>query len=88
MSARQSNGAELAPNQHDPAVNPASTRIALVAALDYWEKAGCDCCSPTVLDDALDAIGYEIAYWERMRRFAIELAGTAQNIIDNEADCA
>lgn len=74
---------EMAENQHYETVNPASVRIALVAALDQWEKSGCDCCSPTVADDALDGWG-DVALWERMRRFGIELAHTAQNVIDME----
>jgi hypothetical protein len=75
---------ELAENQHHDYVNPESTRIALVAALDQWEKADCEDCSPTVLDEAMDRIGYEIAFWERLRRFGIALAQTAQNVIENE----
>lgn len=77
---------EMAPNQHDPVVNTESTQIALVAALYCWEKAACDCCTPTVLDDAIDRIGVDAEFWARMRRFAIELAQTAQNVIDGEAE--
>jgi hypothetical protein len=87
MSSHESNAAspEMAPNQHDPAVNAESTRLALIAALDYWEKAACGCCAPTVLDDAIDRIGYEAEFWARMRHFAIELAQVAQNVIDEES---
>lgn len=79
---------DLAPNQHDPTVNAFSTRVALAAALDYWEKAGCGCCVPSILDDAFDALGYDVAYWERMRHFAVELAQTAQYVIDSETSDA
>lgn len=82
----ESDGVELAPNQHDPAIDAESTRVALLAALDYWERAACECCAPTVLDDAIDRIGYEVPLWERMRRFGIALAQTAQNVLDEEAE--
>jgi len=77
---------EREPNQHYPGVGAGHVRDALDHALDRWEKAGCDCCSPTVLDVAVDLLGYERVYWERMRHFAVELAQTAQNVIDTEDD--
>jgi len=84
--SRQSDGLPVnAANQHDDAINAESTRVMLLRMLRYWEIAGCDCCSPTVLDDAIDKIGYDVALWERMRHFAIELAQVAQNVIDGEA---
>lgn len=77
---------ELAENQHHDYVNAESVRVALLAALDHWEKGNCDCCAPAVLGDAIDRIGYEIPLWERFRRLGIELAQTAQNVIDGEVD--
>jgi hypothetical protein len=73
-----------AENQHHDYVNAESARIAVVAALDQWEKANCDCCAPSMLDEAIDRIGYEVSFWERLRHFGIDLAQTAQNVIDGE----
>lgn len=70
--------------QHHEAVDAHAMRTALVTVLVSWERAGCDCCSPSVLDDALDLLGYDVATWERIRHFAIELVQTAQNVIDAE----
>lgn len=80
-----STDAEMADNQHHDYVNQATVRLTLLAALDHWEKGNCDCCAPTVLDDGIDEIGYEVALWERFRKFGIELAQTAQNVIDGES---
>ncbi len=73
-------------NQHHDYVNAESVRISLLAALDHWEKSACDCCSPTVLDEGLDKIGYDSALWDRLRRFGIDVAQTAQNVVDHERE--
>jgi hypothetical protein len=73
------------PTAHDAAyVNAETVRLTLAAALDHWERASCDCCAPAVIDEAFDRIGYDVAYWERLRHFGIELAKTADNAIDAE----
>jgi hypothetical protein len=74
-----------APNQHDPGWSRESVSSFLYQALSAWEAGGCDCCSPTVLDDAIDELGYDPEMWARFRRFGIELAQTAQSVIDDEA---
>jgi hypothetical protein len=69
--------------RHHSGLTVDSVRDALLAALDVWEQAGCDCCSPTPLDDALDGLG---DHGDRLRRFGLELAMSGQWMLDEDAD--
>lgn len=73
----------LASNQHDAEWTQEAVLEALRRALTAWEVGGCDCCCPTVLDQALEAV--EPAEWERIRRWGLEMATGAQWTLDEEA---
>jgi hypothetical protein len=63
-------------NQHHEDVTRESVAAAILAFVDQWERGGCECCSPTVLDDAFDdVLGPDDGeLGARLRRAGIALA--------------
>lgn len=82
MSQPSNVGHSARPNQHHEDVTPESMKDALLRFLDQWQRAGCDCCSPTISDEAFDLIELTPEIAEQMRRVGIELANTGQWIAD------
>lgn len=58
--------------QHDEETGPFEVHDALMTAVTAWELTGCPCCSPTVLDDALERLSDED--WRRLQAFSETLA--------------
>lgn len=68
---------ELLPNQHHVDVTKESVREAILTFCDRWNKAACDDCSPTILDDALE--GFDLVeFGPVFRRIGIDLANTGE----------
>jgi hypothetical protein len=70
---------------HHSALTGEDVEKALLGALDAWERAGCDCCSPNPLEHALDGLR-DPAVADRLRKFGIELAIAGQWLIDDDDD--
>ncbi len=72
-------------SQHDPEIDVFDVRDKLMCAVIAWEVAGCPCCAPSVLDEALEGLSDED--WRRLRVFAASLSFAAQSQADDQAGC-
>jgi hypothetical protein len=72
-------------NQHHTDVTPATLREALLTFVDQWTRAGCECCSPTVLDEAFDGLVYA-DHADDFRRVGIALAMAGQCMVEQVAE--
>lgn len=75
------------PNQHHPDVTQESVAAAVLSFVDQWERGGCECCSPTVLEDAFDTFDYA-ALGARFRRVGIALAQAGEHMCEQAAEDA
>jgi hypothetical protein len=65
---------------HHSGLDAGTVAAALWRAVEMWDCADCDCCSPTPADEAVEDLSTEQA--DRLRKFGLEIAMVGQWAIE------